>query len=319
MIRVKYQYNPATCNYEPIRATPQAILLRTLRFLSVTFVLALGMFWTYTTYFDSYKEIQLKQEITLLQHHYELLCQEIEKSQQVLEHLQDQDDNIYRSMLAVEPIPLSMRRAGIGGTDRYQSLMQQSELIAKTKQKVDQLKRQLYIQSKSHDEIVRLAREKEKKLACIPAIKPIADKNLCGTSAYGMRLHPVYKVIRKHHGHDFTARTGTPIYATGDGIVSKACRWGGYGNCIEIRHGYGFCTRYAHMQAFKVKPGEQVKRGQCIGYVGMTGCASGPHVHYEVLKHGKKVNPANYFFNDLGPEQYDMLLELASRKIIPTS
>ncbi|MEL6412548.1 MAG: M23 family metallopeptidase [Bacteroidota bacterium] len=319
MAKTKYHYNPQTCNYEPIQNSTRDVIFDFLGFLTVALVFAAGMAWGYTTYFESPKELALKQKNALLQHHYELIQEEVHKSQKMLAHLQDQDDAIYRTMLNVEPIPTSIRQAGIGGTDRYYSLMSQSELIATTQQKIDQLKRQLYIQSKSHDEIVKLAKEHEQRLACVPAIKPISEKHLCGTSCFGMRLHPVYKVLKQHGGFDFTARKGTPIYATGDGVVNKACRWGTYGNCVEIKHGYGFRTRYAHMQAFNVKPGDKVKRGQCIGYVGMTGCTSGPHVHYEVIKNRKRVDPAHYFFNDLNAEQYDQLLELATRKILPTS
>ncbi len=317
MASVKYQYNPVTCNYEPVRTTPQAIVLSGLGFLSATFVLALGIFWAYATYFESPKEIQLKQENTLLLHHYKLLQQEVQKGQQVLAYLQDKDDEIYRTMLEAEPIPHSIRQAGIGGTDRYQSLMSQSELIAETQQKVDQLKRQLYIQSKSYDEIVRLAKAQERRLACIPSIQPISIKGLKRISSpFGMRRHPIHGVMSMHEGVDLSAPRGTKVYATGDGVVKVVSRSSSYGKYVLVDHGYGFVTKYCHLNGYNVKRGQKVIRGQCIGYVGNTGTSTAPHLHYEVIKNRKRVDPANYFFNDLDAEQYDMLLELASRKIV---
>ena len=211
-----------------------------------------------------------------------------------------------------------MRQAGVGGTDRYQEIKDKNELIAATVQKVDQLKRQLYIQSKSYDKILQLAKSRKKQLAALPAIRPISSKDLRRLSSpFGMRLHPLYGVNKMHEGVDFAAPQGTPIYATGDGVIkiAKHNRGNiGYGNWIEVSHGYGLSTRYAHLQSFTVKVGQKVKRGDCIGYVGKTGGATAPHVHYEVRKNRKSINPIYYFINDLNASEYEELVRIASHR-----
>lgn len=321
MARIKYYYDTETCNYESIKTSKWDVFFDLLGFLAVALVIAIGIFWGYTTYFDSPQEARLKQENALLQLHYDQIQQEIDKSNQVLAHLQDQDDSLYRMILEAEPIPHVVRKAGIGGTSRYQDLLDKNQLIATTLQKVDQLKRQLYIQSKSYDELQHLAQKKEKMLAALPAIQPLSNKHLKRLSSpFGMRIHPIHKIPIMHEGVDFAAPRGTPIYATGSGVVKLAKRsLRGYGNQVEIDHGYGFITKYCHMQDFKVKTGQKVMRGQCIGYVGSTGTSTSPHLHYEVIKNRKKINPIHYFTNDLDAKQYDMILELASRKIHTTS
>lgn len=321
MTRIRYCYNTKTCNYEPVSISNWGLFLRLLRFIIAASSVAIGIFWVYTTYFESPKETQLRQENALLRRHYDQVQQELDKSNQVLAHLQDQDDQLYRMILELEPVPSSVREAGVGGTYRYQELADKPDIIRSTFQRVDQLKRQLYIQSKSYDELAKLAKEKEKMLACIPSIQPISNKELKRLSSpFGMRLHPVYKIFKMHHGVDFAAPRGTPIYATGDGVVKLVQNNAlGYGKEILVEHGYGFVTRYCHLQEFKVKSGQKIKRGQCIGYVGSTGVSTSPHLHYEVIKNRKNVDPVHYFGSDLNAEQYEMILELASRKIQPSS
>jgi murein DD-endopeptidase MepM/ murein hydrolase activator NlpD len=317
MARIKYYYDTETCNYEKINTSRRKIFFNLLGFLAFSCVLATFIFRGYTTYFDSPQEARLKQENSLLRSHYDQIRQEIDKSHQVLAHLQDQDASLYRMILEVEPMPHPVRGASTSDADRYQDLVDKHTLLATTFQRVDRLKQRLYIQSKSYEEIRKLARENEKRLAAIPAIQPLSNKDLKYLSSpFGMRLHPIHKIPTMHEGVDFAAPRGTPIYATGNGVVKlakRSCR--GYGNQVEIDHGYGFLTKYCHMQDFKVKPGQKVARGQCIGYVGNTGASTAPHLHYEVVKNRKKINPAHYFTNDLDARQYDMLLELASRKI----
>ncbi|MFM2428129.1 MAG: hypothetical protein RL012_13 [Bacteroidota bacterium] len=321
MARIKYYYNAETCNYERIKTSKWGVFFDLLGFLTVSLVIAVGIFWGYTAYFDSPQEAWLRKENSLLRFHYDQIRQEIDKGNEVLAYLKDQDANLYRMILEVEPMPCPVGKAGIGDTDRYQDLLDKNKLIATTVQKVDRLKRQLYIQSKSYDEIQKLAQENEKRLAAIPAIQPLSNKDLKYLSSpFGMRLHPIHKIPTMHEGVDFAAPRGTPIYATGNGVVKLTKRsFRGYGNQVEIDHGYGFLTKYCHMQDFKVKPGQKVARGQCIGYVGSTGASTAPHLHYEVVKNRKKINPAHYFTNDLDAKQYDMLLELASRKIRTSS
>ncbi|MEM7055452.1 MAG: M23 family metallopeptidase [Bacteroidota bacterium] len=313
MTRIKYYYDTKTCNYERIKTSRWDFLFDLLGYLIVSLALGVIISLLYHAYFDSPKEARLKKENETLRLHYELIQQEVNKGNAVLAYLQDRDDNIYRTILEVDPIPSTVRKAGVGGIDRYKKFPQDS-LIASTVKKVDQLKRQLYIQTKSYDDIARLAKDKEKRLAATPAIQPISNRELKRlSSGFGMRTHPIYKVPKMHYGVDFSAPRGTPVYATGDGVVRLAKKsYTGYGNRIEINHGYGLVTRYCHLQSFNVKYGQKVKRGERIGCVGSTGLAAGPHLHYEVLKNGKNVNPVHYFFDDLTAADYDKLIRLAS-------
>ena len=313
MGRIKYQYNTETCNYEKIKLSKWDIIFNILGYLVVSFVFATGISLFYHNYFDSPKEALLRQNNETLKLHYELLQQEIEKGNEILSNLEERDNSLYRTLLEADPIPSTIRIAGSGGVDPYESLPQDS-LILEVTQKIDQLKRKLHIQTKSYDELNKLANNKEKLLASIPAIQPISNRELKRlASGFGIRLHPVYKVMKMHEGLDFAAPRGTPIYATGNGVVKSTQKsFTGYGNQIVIDHGYGFLTRYAHLQSFKVHIGEKVKRGQCIGYVGATGCTSGPHLHYEVIKNQKRVDPAHYLLSGLTPKEYDTLVKLAS-------
>lgn len=318
MVRRRYYYDKRTCNYERVKTSRWAVLFGLVGFLAASCVMATGILAWYSACFDLPQEARLKRENELLQHHYKQICQEIDKSNQVLAHLQDQDDELYRLILEAEPIPRAARRVERDKADfLHQSLANQHDLIATTLRKIECLRRQLAVQSESYDELQKLARENEKRLAAIPAIQPLSNKHLKRLSSpFGMRIHPIHKIPIMHEGVDFAAPRGTPIYATGSGVVKRTKRnFGGYGNYVEIDHGYGFLTRYCHMQSFVVKPGQSVTRGQFIGRVGSSGTATGAHLHYEVIKNKRNVNPAHYFVSDLDAQQYDMLLELASRKI----
>jgi murein DD-endopeptidase MepM/ murein hydrolase activator NlpD len=237
--------------------------------------------------------------------------------QTVLNDLQDRDDNIYRVIFEAEPIPNEIRQAGFGGSDRYKDLegYDNTALMKEATERLDRITKQIYIQSKSFDEVVKMAKGKEKLIASIPAIMPLNNKNLKhAPSGYGWRTHPIYKTQEFHPGMDFTAEQGTPIYATGDGIVEVAdAAAQGYGNHVVINHGYGYQTLYGHMSKMATKPGAKIKRGDLIGYVGSTGLSTGPHVHYEVIKNGEKVNPINFYYNDLSPEEYQIMLEMSSK------
>jgi len=271
-------------------------------------------------YFDSPKELGLKNENQELKLYYEFLEEEVSAINEMVADLQDRDDNLYRVIFESEPIPSTVRRAGYGGSERYKTIKQkglkQEKIILSVMEKVDQLKRKLYVQSVSYDELSETALNKEEYWASIPAIQPIYNEDLNSlASGFGIRLHPILKVRKMHTGIDFSAPKGTPIYATGDGVVQLVeTEFGGYGKNIILDHGFGFTTRYAHMNEFNVKRGQKVKRGDCIGYVGNTGSSTAPHVHYEIMKDGKHVNPVHYFFKDLDPLEYDKILELASRE-----
>jgi murein DD-endopeptidase MepM/ murein hydrolase activator NlpD len=266
---------------------------------------------------DSPKEKLLKKENNQLKAQYELVNKRMDQLTVVLEDIERRDDEIYRIIFEAEPIPKEIREAGFGGVNRYKKLdgFRNSELIKESAQKLDQITKQLYIQSKSFDEVHDMAVRKEEMLASIPAIQPVSNKDLKRmASGYGMRMHPIYKRRKMHTGMDFSAERGTEIYATGAGKVihvEKSRR--GYGNHVIIDHGYGYQTLYAHMSKFSVRRGEKIKRGQVIGYVGNTGTSVAPHLHYEVIKNGEKVNPINYYFNDLTPEEYEKMIEFASQ------
>jgi len=267
-------------------------------------------------FFDSPKEKRLKRALEESSYQFELLKQRTEQMEMVLNDIQERDNTIYRVIFEAEPIPASVRAAGYGGVDRYNALrnMYNSNVVVDMTKKVDRLSKQLYIQSKSYDEVWDLVKNKATMLASIPAIQPVANKDLKHmASGYGMRMHPIYKTVKMHTGMDFTAPVGTEIYATGNGTVSKIELNGrGYGNNIVVDHGYAYETLYGHCSRIIVRQGQKVKRGDLIGYVGNSGSSTGPHLHYEVRKHGDPINPVNFYYNDLTPEEYQKVLEISS-------
>ncbi|MBW8051132.1 MAG: M23 family metallopeptidase [Cytophagales bacterium] len=318
MARIKYYYDTDSCKYERIKISTLDVILNFMGFFFVAMLLAVGIVYITSNYFPSYNEVQLEKENEEFELYYKILNKELQLVNNMLTNLQQRDENVYRTIFEAEPVPLSIRKAGIGGSNRYKDLLEKGiereDLIVNTFKKIDNLKKQMYIQTKSYDEILELAQDKAKMFASIPAIQPIANKKLKRlASGYGMRIHPIYKVRKMHTGIDFSAPRGTAIYATGDGkvrLIKQSYR--GYGKQIEIDHGYGYITKYAHLRSFTVKPGQIVKRGEVIGYVGSTGTSVAPHLHYEVIHKRKKVNPVHYFFNDLTPEEYEEILKLAS-------
>ena len=317
MSKIKYYYDTKTLSYKPIESTGIDKLKKFIGYLTSSAILAFFTLLIFFQYFDSPKEKRLKGEINHLLSQYEIINNDLEKIELVLDDIQKRDDNIYRTIFEADPIPTSIRKQGFGGVNRYKKLSgySNSDLIINTSKKIDQLTKQLYLQSKSFDEIIELAKNKSKMLASIPAIQPVANKDLKRmTSGYGYRIHPIYKTRKMHYGMDYSAKVGTEIYATGDGVVSKVKRSKrGYGNYVKINHGFGYETLYAHMSKYIVKKGQKVKRGEVIGYVGNTGISTAPHLHYEVRKDNKKINPVNFYFNDLTPEEYEKMLELASQ------
>ena len=248
---------------------------------------------------------------------YDVLNDRMEDLGKVMNDLQDRDDNIYRVIFEAEPIPGSTRKAGFGGADRYAKLdgYKNSDILIETTKKLDQITSQMIVQSKSFDEVLKMAMNKATFLASIPAIQPVSNKDLKRLSSYfGYRIDPFYKVTKMHEGVDFSAPVGTEVFATGDGVVRgiQESRHE-YGNHVAIDHGFGFMTFYAHLSKILVKNGQKIARGQVIGLVGNTGKSTSPHLHYEVRKNGRAINPINYFFNDITPEEYERMLELSSR------
>lgn len=318
MARIKYYYDTETCKYERIKTTTSDIILNALGIFSLTLAMAAGILLISSSYFESPKELLLKNEVKEMEFYYDNLLQEVNKLQTQLENMEHRDDNIYRVVLGAEPIDKSIRDAGIGGIDRYQDVKEKNiiheDIIVKLSEQVDNIRRKIYIESKSQDEVVELAENKVKLFAAIPAIQPVANKQLIAlASGFGLRIHPIYKVRKMHTGVDFAAAIGTPIYATADGTIDKVdVSFSGYGKVIEIDHGFGYRSRYAHMHGFAVRQGQKIKRGDLIGYVGNTGLSTAPHLHYEVFVNGVHANPVHYFFNDLNPAEYEKIIELAS-------
>lgn len=316
MAKTKYKYNPDTLTYEKIKLSTWDKIRRGFTYVVVFILVSIGIVIISYNIFSSPKELMLERENEYLKENYKRLNKELAQVEKVLTDIEDRDDNIYRVIFEAEPIPSSIRQAGVGGVNRYNSLegYADEEMVINTSKRLDQIAKQLYVQSKSYDEVIELATNKEEMLASIPAIQPIPNKNLKRmASGYGYRIHPVYKTRKLHTGMDFTSPTGTEIYSTGNGtVVSVKKMKRGYGMHVLIDHGFGYSTLYGHMSKFNVRKGQKVKRGEVIGYVGNTGTSTAPHLHYEVMKDGKKINPINFYFNDLSPAEYDKMIEISS-------
>jgi murein DD-endopeptidase MepM/ murein hydrolase activator NlpD len=316
MGKTNYRFNPETLSYDKIERNIKSLVKRLLGYLSTSIVLAVIISMVFLQFFDSPKLRRMKRENERLLTQYTLMNKDLDNMSKVLKDIQYRDDNIYRVIFEAEPIPASVRKAGFGGVNRYSQLesMDNADLVISTARKLDVLTKQIYIQSKSYDDVMTMALNKEKMLASLPSIMPVSNKDLKRTaSGWGYRIHPIYKIRKFHYGMDFSAPTGTEVFATGSGVVERIQRSKiGFGNHITIDHGYGFETLYAHLSAFNVKVGQKVKRGDIIGYVGSTGTSTAPHLHYEVHKNGKKVNPQNYYFLDLSPQEYEKMIEISS-------
>ncbi len=317
MAKVKYRYNPDTLSYDRIKRGVKYYLSRVF-FLGMSGnILGLLFFLGYNEFFDSPKEKRLVRENAQILSQYEIMEKKLDQVHNVLSDLQQRDENIYRVIFQADSIPSSIRLAGFGGINRYEQLenLTNSDLVINTARQLDIAMKQLYVQSKSYDEIVELAKNKDQLIRCTPAIMPISNNDLTRTaSGWGWRIHPIYKIKKFHEGMDFTASTGTDVYATGDGVVSAIIESGtGYGNHIEIDHGYGYKTLYAHLSEFKVKVGQHVKRGDVIASVGNTGTSTAPHLHYEVSVRGVKQNPQHYYFQeDLTADEYERMIHISS-------
>lgn len=317
MRKVYYIYNPTTRTYDRVYPTFRQRVVNFLKRLFVGMGLGAGSFILLIWIFGSPSEKELRIENSRLLAQYNVLSRRLDEALGVMQGIQQRDDNLYRVVLQADPVADAVRKAGYGGTNRYEELMDManSDLVVNTTQKMDMLNRQLYIQSKSFDEVVDLFKNHDEMLKCIPAIQPVANKNLKYTaSGYGMRIDPIYKTAKFHNGMDFSANIGTPVYATGDGVIKKAGWQSGYGKIIVVSHGFGYETWYAHLNKYNVRVGQKVVRGEVIGEVGNTGKSTGPHLHYEVHLKGKVVNPVNYYFMDLSAEEYDQMIELAANQ-----
>lgn len=316
MAKVKYKFDHNSLKYDKIVLNKKQKFYRFLTYFTATLLIAVIYNVIFIIFFDTPKEKGLIRENQQLATQYKILNNRFDLVEKTLQDLQKRDDNIYRVIFEAEPIPPSVRSAGFGGTNRYLDLQgyKNSDLVIETAQRLDKVNKKLYVQSKSYDEVIELAKNKERMVACVPAIMPISNKDLRRTaSGWGWRIHPIYKIRKFHYGMDFTAPTGTEVYVTGDGVVEtveNSLR--GYGKRIIIDHGFGYKTLYAHLNGFNVRRGQKVRRGEVIGFVGSTGTSTAPHLHYEVFKNNKKVNPVHYYFNDLTPEEFDKMIFISS-------
>ncbi len=316
MARLKYKFNPSTLNFEKISYGIRDYSLVVLKYLFAGLVVgAIGVV-LYASFFKDPETARLERELKFMKNQLKDLNNQIDTLHMFAGDLQDKDDNVYRSIFGAEPYPEHLRNGGVGGSDRFKNLKgyESSDGIIETQKRLNVLQRRLVSQSKSYLEVFELAKAQNQMLQSIPAIQPVSNTDLKRiASGFGFRIHPIYKIAKMHTGLDFTADIGTEIYATGDGIVESVdSRLSGYGHHVVIQHGYGYQTLYAHMSRVAVKPGDKVMRGQVIGYVGNTGTSTGPHLHYEVIKNGEKVDPAFYFYSDITPEQYEDLLQRAA-------
>jgi murein DD-endopeptidase MepM/ murein hydrolase activator NlpD len=309
---IHFKYNKKKGRYERSKPSPWRHLLSVAQHLMSGSLMGVILLYGFIYFVGSPREWRLEREYDLLKRQYRLLESRMDVALDVMEDIGQRDDNLYRVILQGDPIGEANRNAIIDNAYRYDSLqsLPDAQLVLSVSRKMDLLERQLYLQSKSFDEIVALCRNQEDRLQCIPAIQPVADKNLKQVaSGYGWRTDPIYNTRKFHSGMDFSANKGTDVFVTGNGRVISAGWQQGYGQCIDVDHGYGYVTRYGHLSKINVFKGRVVKRGDKIGEVGSTGKSTGPHLHYEVLLRGVPQNPADYYFMDLTPEAYDELIQ----------
>ncbi|MBP6757789.1 MAG: M23 family metallopeptidase [Flavobacterium sp.] len=320
MAKVKYYYDSENLAYRKIITKTRKKIGVVLLFLVASALFGLLSFIVLlnTPYFETPKNRKQAREIENLKLRYAILNKKMDEVEDVIRFIEDRDNNLYRVYFNAAPIPEEERKSGFKEVDRYKDLegYDNSQLVTNTTKRIDVLRKELAIQSKSLDAILQMAKAKDKLLAAIPAIQPVRNENLKSmVSGFGYRTDPFTKARKMHEGMDFTSKTGTPIYATGDGVVARADNTAsGYGNHIVIRHGFGYETLYGHLSRYKCRAGQRIKRGDVIGYVGSTGRSEGPHLHYEVHKNGKVVNPLNFYYGNISAVEYVAIAQLANQE-----
>lgn len=321
MPKIKYQFDSKTLTYKKVKLVWKEKFNRVLAFLLVTGTTAVLLNATYTSFYKTPKVLMLEEEREIILSQYDILNDELRDVNMAIGDIQQRDDYLYRTIFELGPIPPTVRAAGFGGTNRYIDFegYDNSDILIETFKKVDVISKKLYVQSKSFDTVIELAKNKEKMIAAVPAIQPVALKDFNRISDYfGSRKDPFTGKRKMHHGMDFTGPEGSDIFATGDGVVIEAAfSFYGYGNKIIIDHGYGYKTVYAHLEKILVDEGQKVKRGDVIGLLGNTGHSTGAHLHYEVKLNNMPQNPINYYFNDMTDEEYDLMVEACSKRRTP--
>lgn len=316
--KVFYRYNPQTLSYDRVYPSLKNRILVILQHLASGIVVGGGGLFLFLYLFGSPEEKALRKENKMLRVQYEILSKRIDQAYKILEPIQERDDYMYRAIYQAEPIAQSIRASGVGGIGRYEELegITNPDLIIHTVQKMDRLEKQLYVQSNSLDEVLQMVRTQKDRIHHTPSIVPVATKDWKRiASGFGYRIHPVYGIAKMHTGMDFTADTGTPVYATADGVVEVAKdAGGGYGRYVDINHGYNYVTRYAHLHKINVRPGQKVSRGDVIGQVGNSGLSTGSHLHYEVLVNGHPKDPSHYYHGDLSPEEFEEVIQISATR-----
>ena len=314
MSKVKYYYDQETLSYRPITVTNKNRISNFILFVlaAIFFGVTSLLILLNSDVLNTPAEIAQKRTLKNYELQFDILNKKLSQLEAVVSNIEDRDNNLYRVYFEASSIPEEQRKAGFGGVNRYKNLegYDNSDLVINTVKRLDILTKQTVVQSRSLDEIERLAKNKAALIEAIPTIQPVKNKDLTRlASGFGYRIDPFTKVRKKHYGMDFTAKRGTPIYATGNGIIKRADnRSSGYGKHIRIDHGFGYVSLYAHLSKYNVRRGQKVKRGDVIGYVGSTGRSVGPHLHYEIIKDNKKINPLNFYYGNLSPKEFEALL-----------
>lgn len=316
MTKSKYRFNPDSLSFDRIQRSFKQKFFRLLAYMVSSLVIAGGLLLIVSLFYDLPKERMLKRENKFLLTQYEFLNKKMDQAVNVLDDIQNRDDNIYRVIFEAEPIASSKRLAGFGGVNRYADLegYKNSDIVSDVAIRLDGIMNKLYVQSTSYDEVFEMAKNNEEMMLAIPSIRPIAIDEYKRISSHfrWRRTHPILKVIRPHTGVDFTAPRGTPVHVTGDGVVESIKNnrsRSGYGTYIMVNHGHTYQTFYAHLDKVHVKIGQKLKRGDIIGEVGNTGLSVAPHLHYEVRKSEKPIDPINFFFQDITPEDYQRMID----------
>lgn len=314
MSKVKYYYDQETLSYRPVKATSKNRISNIVLFVLASFFFGVTclLILLNSDVINTPSEIVQKRTLKNYELQFDILNKKLTQLEAVVSNVEERDNNLYRVYFEASPIPEEQRRAGFGGVNRYKDLegYDNSDLVINTAKRLDVLTKQTVVQSRSLDEIERLAANKAALIEAIPTIQPVKNKDLTRiASGFGYRSDPFTKARKMHFGMDFTAKRGTPVYATGNGVVKRAdSRSSGFGKHIRIDHGFGYISLYAHLSKYNVRRGQKVKRGDIIGYVGNTGRSAGPHLHYEIIKDNKKINPLNFYYGNLSPEEFEALL-----------
>jgi murein DD-endopeptidase MepM/ murein hydrolase activator NlpD len=315
--KVYYFYNSKSLRYERVYPSVKERFISAIKQIVLSAVFGALIIGGLLFFVDSPDEVLLKNEYNLLLSRYKMLDRQLDEATAVVQDIEERDHNLYRALFMADPIAIANHPVNHRNDSLYRNLahLSNAKLVISSSEKMDALSRRLYFQSKSFDDLLEVAKTQEERLKCIPAIQPVANKDLKYTaSGYGMRIDPIYHQLRFHAGMDFNARIGTNVYVTGDGTVTYADWRQGYGNTVIVDHGFGYQTLYGHLNKYKVTVGQKVKRGEVIGEVGNTGKSTGPHLHYEVLVRGVHDNPAKYYFMDLTPEEYDRMIRIAENQ-----